>query len=96
MPENPATDETRLFLCLALDCLEEAAAIICGRTYGYGVAGSDLERAGQAMKELLETLNDARWVLTDPERWQELQTELRTQAAEADQAFRAIPRSCSL
>ena len=48
------------------------------------------------MKELLETLNDARWVLTDPERWQELQTELRTQAAEADQAFRAIPRSCSL
>ena len=93
-PVNP--DQRNVLVHLAFDCLEEAAGIICGRTYGYGLAGADLERVGQAMKQLLQELHDARWVLADPARWRALQTELRAQEAESDSAFRAFMRSLLL
>lgn len=96
MRDDATIDETRLFLCLALEHIEEAAAIITGRSYGYGVVGVDLERVGQAMKELLQALNDSRWVLANLSRWKALQGERPSQDAESDIAFRAFLRTLSL
>jgi len=90
--QSASPDERNMFLHLVLDCIDEAAAIIAGRTYGYGIVGPDLERVGQATAELMEALHDARWVLADPARWQTLQMELRAQDAESDPAFREFIR----